>query len=31
MPLWVTVCLAVSATVVVTGAVVYLINMMNHE
>jgi hypothetical protein len=31
MPLWLTVCLVVSAVVLVTGAVAYLINTLNHE
>jgi hypothetical protein len=31
MPLWLTVCLVVSAAVLVTGAVAYLINTLNHE
>jgi hypothetical protein len=31
MPLWLTVSLVVSATVLVTGAVAYLINTLNHE
>jgi hypothetical protein len=30
MPLWLTVCLVVSAVVLVTGAVAYLINTLNH-
>jgi hypothetical protein len=30
MPLWVSVCLAVLAVVIVTGAVAYLIDRINH-
>jgi hypothetical protein len=30
MPLWLSVCLLVSATVLVTGLVVYLIDRSNH-
>jgi hypothetical protein len=31
MPLWLTVCLIVSAVVAATGLAVYLINTLNHE
>jgi hypothetical protein len=31
MPLWLTVSLVVSAAVLVTGVVAYLINTLNHE
>jgi hypothetical protein len=31
MPLWLTVCVVVSAMVLVTGAVAYLINTLNRE
>jgi hypothetical protein len=30
MPLWLMVCLAVTATVVVTGVAAYLIDRLNH-
>jgi len=31
MPLWLSVCLAVSAAVVLTGVIAYLIDRLNHE